>query len=111
MRIRKLLAVAAVAAAAALSSIGPATAEDEENGGSIVQSASGNDQPELPVGHAMPDSLPDQNAKSSNPGVNRIGGIVQGENPVGESPDQGEKADGESPDQGAVRDLLGRLTG
>jgi hypothetical protein len=100
MRIRKLLAVTAVAAAAVLGSIGPATAEDEENRGSIVQSASGNDQPEHPVGHAMPGSLPDQNAKSSNPGVNRVGG----------SSDRGGNPVGESPDQGVVGDLLGRLT-
>ncbi|MEV6171772.1 hypothetical protein AB0L99_26600 [Streptomyces sp. NPDC051954] len=109
MRIRNLLAVTAVAAAAVLSSIGSATAEDEDFRGNIVQSASGNDQPDNPVGHAMPDSLPDQNARSSNPGVNRIGGIVQGGNPVGESAGQGEKPDGESPDQGAVGSLLGRL--
>ncbi|MCX4667698.1 hypothetical protein OG453_13655 [Streptomyces sp. NBC_01381] len=90
MRIRKLLTVTAMAAAAVLGSIGPATAGDDEKNGSIVQSASGNDQPEH-AGHERPSSLPEH-------GVNRIGGIVQNETPAAESPDQ---------DAGAG--LLGRL--
>ncbi|MFC8095430.1 hypothetical protein [Streptomyces sp. NPDC057301] len=93
MRIRKLLTVTAMAAAAVLGSIGPATAEDEENSGSIVQSASGNDQPEH-VGHEMPSSLPQH-------GVNRIGGIS----------DQRETPAAESPDQDESEGLLGRLFG
>ncbi|MBT2400404.1 hypothetical protein [Streptomyces sp. ISL-100] len=88
MRIRKLLAVTAVAAAAVLGSIGPATAEDEEMSGTIIQTASGHDQPY-------------QKAKSPNTGVNRVGDISdQSENPVAENPDQG-----------AVGELLGRLMG
>ncbi|MBT2510023.1 hypothetical protein J7I98_30025 [Streptomyces sp. ISL-98] len=100
MRIRKLLTVTAMAAAAVLGSIGPATAEDEENRGSIVQTASGNDQPEH-VGHEMPSSLPEQNSRISNPGVNRIGGIS----------DQREIPAAESPDQDAAGGLLSRLIG
>jgi hypothetical protein len=107
MRIRKLLTVTAMAAAAVLGSIGPATAEDEESRGSIVQTASGNDQPGHAIGRAMSDSLPGQYAKSpQKPGLNRVGGIVQSQNPVEESPDQGEKADGER-----AASLLGRLLG
>jgi hypothetical protein len=81
MRIRKLLTVTAMAAAAVCGSIGPAIAEDEEISGSIVQSASGNDQPEH-VGHEMPTSLPES-------GVNRVGDIsYQRGTPAAESPDQ-----------------------
>lgn len=92
MRIRKLLTVTAMAAAAVLGSIGPATAGDEENSGTIVQSASGNDQPER-VGHERPSSLPEH-------GVNRIGGIIS---------DQRETPAAENPEQDAGAGLLGRL--
>ncbi|MGP4046198.1 hypothetical protein [Streptomyces sp. 2A115] len=100
MRIRKFLTVSAVAAAAVLGSIGPATAEDEENSGSILQSASGNDQPER-AGHEMPSSLPEQISRISHPGVNRIGGVS----------DQREIPAAESPDEGAAGGLLSRLIG
>jgi hypothetical protein len=81
MRIRKLLTITAMAAAVICGSIGPAIAEDEEISGSIVQSASGNDQPEH-VGHEMPTSLPES-------GVNRVGGIsYQRGTPAAESADQ-----------------------
>ncbi|WP_159391068.1 hypothetical protein [Streptomyces viridochromogenes] len=94
MRIRKLLTVTAMAGAAVLGSIGPATAaDDDENSVSIVQSASGNDQPEH-VGHEMPSSSPKH-------GVNRIGGIS----------DQRQTPAAESPDQDAGESLLSRLLG
>lgn len=93
MRIRKLLTVTAMAAAAVFGSIGPATAEDEEISGSIVQSATGNDQPEH-VGREMPSSLPQH-------GVNRIGGF----------PDQRATPAAQGPDQDAGESLLSRLLG
>ncbi len=91
MRIRNLLTVTAMAAAAVLGALGPATAEDEENSGIIVQSASGNDQPDQ-VGHEMPSSSPRH-------GVNRIGGI----------PDRPETPAAQSSDQDAGEGLLSRL--
>ncbi|WP_141754324.1 hypothetical protein [Streptomyces agglomeratus] len=97
MRIRKLLTVTAMAAAAVLGSTGPATAEDEEIRGSIVQSASGNDQPGH-IGQEMPSSLPEQNWRN-NSGVNRIGGVS----------DRAEIPAAESPDEGAAGGLLRRL--
>ncbi|WP_210576629.1 hypothetical protein [Streptomyces sp. GESEQ-4] len=91
MRIRTLLTVTAMTAAAVLGSIGPAAAGDEENSGSVVQSASGNDQPEH-VGDEMPSSSPEH-------GVNRIGGIS----------DQREIPAAERPDEDAGGGLLSRL--
>ncbi|MFF0088102.1 hypothetical protein ACFYR1_52235 [Streptomyces canus] len=95
MRMRKLLTVTAMAAAAVFGSIGPAVADDGEISGSIVQSASGNDRPEQ-FGHEMPSSLPEH-------GVNRVGGISdRRRTPAAESPDQ-ESGEGEG--------LLSRLLG